>query len=180
MHLVVAMASFWLRIVRISLRLCHGPDWGNNIIPSYSTWNHFVAPWRISPTGASCWFRQCQAFVNRVQPYISYPFVKQFSSWWLNHPFEKYAPPNGFVFPFDGWKFQKYLSCHLILWVKITNHWNHLWPQVLKNGDKLIPPLMTEIHHFHYPVLTNQPSFGWTGLHFFGHQKGGRCAVQLT
>ena len=35
------------------------------------------------------------------------------TSWWLNHPFEKSDRQNGSIFPKDqGWKFQKYLSCH--------------------------------------------------------------------
>ncbi len=34
------------------------------------------------------------------------------ASWWLNHPFQKYARQIGSFPQFSGWKFQKCLSCH--------------------------------------------------------------------
>ena len=34
------------------------------------------------------------------------------SGWWLNHPSEKYARQNGFIFPNVRGENKKYLSCH--------------------------------------------------------------------
>ena len=58
-----------------------------------------------------------------------------FSSWRLDHPFEKYDRQNGFIFPNFRCENNKYLSCHHSVLIYFEQHCDS-FPQVIVNTYK--------------------------------------------